>query len=273
MKKIDKTVFLMVFGFAFVLSLYIISIIYEAITGAYNVPIRSLGILLFLFFIAVFILLKKHYKGLHKFLVLLFISLYIYPTATYFLFQHNPKYYNISDSFFENEISLIQENTKNNIPVKDLKRIRKHLEKEFIGRGPKFIEIPEKYTFDYLLVGSMNGKWSLTISKNDSVETEIRYMGPPSIFKPLILDALDREIDDLELLINFNSRKVKNLPFSEFWIESIFSFHFGDITPGRNLTKILNVLSLIPPFFMIIIIRNNFSRLKGKYKKKKSKSE
>ncbi|WP_418501954.1 hypothetical protein [Flagellimonas sp.] len=260
--------FPVLFGFFLILLTYLCYIIYTIISGAFIVPVLSFGILLFLFFTVSYFLFRKQIKGLARFLLFLFISIWVYPTLTYYLFLNNPKNYNITNSFFENEISLIHEKNERKIPLDELKKIREHLDKEFVGRGPKFIEIPEKYNFDYRLVG-WNGRWSLTISKHDSAETELSFVGPPDIFKPLILDALDKEIESSELLVNFSPTKAKNLPYSEFWVESIFAFQFGDITPGRNTTKFLNIIPIICSYFMLIILNSNYHRIKKKLKKRR----
>lgn len=284
-----KTEEIILLPFVVVFLSYVLSYIYTAISGAYHLPFWSFGILIFLFLTTIFFMFRKKFKGLLTFLILIFFSIWIYPTSTYLLYQNNSNNYDISDSFIENEILLINEKAQTKIPLSELKRIREYLKKENVEESPKFIEIPERYNFKYLIVG-LSGRVLLTISKNDSIETELSYLGRPP--RPtgriedsenqkhrnvLILGALNREISGLEKSLNFSPTKIEKLPYSEFWTESIIAFSSGDIKPARNMVKILNSIQIISALFISTIllntVNNNLSVKRRKKKKKKKKKK
>lgn len=263
-----------------VISSYVLGLIYTVIQGAFNVPIWSFGVLLIVLFLIFYFSAHDRLKGLPLLLSLSFFTVWIYPTGCYLLFKNNPANYHLSEEFIRNEKALIDEMVKNKIPIKDLKRIREYLGDSSVMVFPKLIHIPEKYNFEYRIVNSQ-GKEKLTIVKNDSIKTDLIYYrtspfkdGEKSMTLPrniTIIDAINREIDDLEKLQGFNETNRTNIPYSEFWTESIISFSSGDIKPVRNLPKILNILQILATFFLSNILLNtvnNNLRVKKKKRKK-----
>ncbi|MEC7771867.1 MAG: hypothetical protein VX798_11835 [Bacteroidota bacterium] len=268
----QKPEYNILWAFVGILLFHAIMIGITALDGVYHMPFWIFGILLFIVFFALAYFYRSRLKELPIFLGLLYFLICVYPTLAYILYMNNVNNYEFSESFLENELSFINEKFESEIPLKDLKRIRTYLDTAKFVYDRKYIEIPERYNFDNVLVG-YTGKWLLTISKNDSVKTEILYrMVDPELEQNSILDGIDREIAKFQRLVEFKNLNTYDVPYSEFWIEAVMGFRYGDIKPARNIPKILNALPLIC-YLLLGTILVKYSLENNEVQKKKSKKK
>ncbi|MCR9228852.1 MAG: hypothetical protein NXH90_15645 [Flavobacteriaceae bacterium] len=253
-----------------VMLLYTLMIAVTALEGAYHVPVWIFGVFMFISFIIISKLFKSKITELPIFLLLLFALIWVYPTTAYLFFINNSNNYEISQSFYQNEKEFINEITKSEVSLNELINIRNYLDTIRLTEPPNFIEIPERYKLDFMVIG-YTGKTSLKISRGDSVESEILYyMGDPQIEMKSIVSGIERKIDQLQRLDQFDTENQLDVPYSEFWVEGIMGFRYGYITPARNITKLLNAFPTICYLLLgTLIVKFTLENKKKEVKKKK----
>ncbi|MFD1015739.1 hypothetical protein [Winogradskyella rapida] len=276
MKKIFDKLDSFTFLILSMLSVFLIAIFLNMVSGISSVKPWHFGILYLAVILIIYYSLKTEYNGIKTFLSLLLFAFMVYPISSYYLYQYDNNNYEISKDLIILESLIAKDRLHKNIPVNDLIKIREAIKKSDVD-DPKSISLPFPYKMEHKNIYSINNSRSqVTFTKNDSLETEIIYNNLPPLSGTKnyqLIDGINGKINLNNKLLEISLLKNYQIPFSEFWIESVVSFSSGHIKPAKNFPKIFNSLQIVSLLFLSTILINSVNGQLTVAKKKKRKKK
>lgn len=273
MKKLHKYIFELIENKGTILYMIILLAVvrfpyyvYILIEGTLSVSRWEIGILFFLFLIFTYSKIYKIFNNIGYFFSLLFIAIWLIPTIEYKLYENNPENYRFTEDFKNSVSSLAKEKIKGELKLSELNYIKiemnKVIKKALISDTNKqypseeiykmcnsyhkdTILIPEPIKLKFnRLFSILDAKYNLELIKNDSTKTTlfIKTEIIPTDYE--IIKSLEYEIQKQNHISNLISGIYK-IPYSQFLVESITCFNSNDISPTRNLPKVLNALHIL----------------------------
>ena len=246
--------------------------VYILIEGTSSISKWEIGILFFIFLIFIYSKIYKIFNNIGYFFSLLFIAIWLIPTIEYKLYENNPENYRFTEDFKNSVSSFAKEKIKGELSLNELNLIliemNKLINKALIKDTNKQYPSEEIYHKDTILIPEpiklkfkslfsiLSAKYNLELIKNDTTKTTLFIK---TEFRPTdheIIESLEYEIQQQKHISNLISGIYK-IPFSQFLVESITCFNSNDISPTRNLPKLLNALHIL----IILCITNIFINL------------
>lgn len=239
----------------------VIMAISSIISGTYNISPILYGIICSIALFSTYLLLKSRIQNLLLFFTFIFLAFYLIPTVQFYLYKSNFNYFTPSESFIQNESILAKEKLHLKLSNEDLDSVYK-----FFDTLTKFdrrfdtIDLPSKIRIvQYRHYGINSQKASIVISKNDSLTNEFTFTNKEAPFyKSDLQKGLKRHIEEQKYITKLIRIEKNEIPYSEFYIESITTFASDDIKPTRNLSKLLNGIQALCLVFLTTFIINSF---------------
>jgi len=252
---------------------FIIGNVFNGITDKY---INSIGILSSIIFLYTFLVLRKKHENIGVFLLFVFSAFWLIPTIEFNLYKSNNNFYQESPTFKENQKIIATELSNKKIKFEDLDKIQTELkkiietkreEKTYKSRDINEILnifkidslfIPELVELRYELNSSMShGNYILTLKTRDSLETILKINTEFS--RPADFEIIEKiELEKSQQLIYENTISgQKRIYYSQFLIEAITCFSSGDLSPTRNIVKLLNGIEGLLLLFITTILINS----------------
>jgi 4-amino-4-deoxy-L-arabinose transferase-like glycosyltransferase len=277
-KKNDKSklkrIIIIVILNLFLALIFMISTVFNGITDEY---INQIGILSAIIFTYTFIVLRKKYKNIGVFLLFVFSAFWLIPTVEFDLYKTNNNYYQESTTFKENQKKFATELSNNKINFKDLNNIQIEIEKiieskkeETTNKSRDISQILNLVKIDSLFIPELvelscerdnsfisQGVFSFTLKTRDSLETILKIKSEfPWPSDSEIIEKIEFEKSqqlNYEKTISGQNR----IYYSQFLIEAITCFSSGDISPSRNIVKLINGLEGLLLLFITTILINS----------------
>jgi len=262
------------FGILFCSIIFGLIILYQLLIGLKSIDEKLVGLILFVALFGLYWVFRRYTKNLLLFFILLFSCIWLIPTIQYWVYENNNNTYLSSDTFKSNISTFVNEKIDGKLSVNDIDVIINNL----LSDSNRIV------FFDNLIIDSIykidvksgfglkQPDAKVIISKGDSLQTILHFSNSLFLTSKNLVQGLLNEKDRLQFLTSLKSVDMK-IPYNQFVVEAFFGFVNGDISPTRNIPKVLAQLQIFLLLILTSFIFNSFGDLnlgfKAKSKQKK----
>jgi hypothetical protein len=228
--------------------------------------------------VVIHFVLNSFFKNAIFFSFGIYLLFGIFPFMHYLIYKNDKKSYNYESYYLQYKANLSKDKMNHYSSINILKDIKTKSSDSLLSLNPhellhrQLIQtqdyiITTQYHYDFgknhpdikaqLDIYLKSGKMVSSIDINDAEN---------------IQGAINNYINKYNEVLNETKEPEKYLLISDFWLESITGFIFGDIKPLSTFAKLIRILQLLVSIIFSLLIGNSFSsfnkfKLENKYLK------